>query len=159
MSRRPVPGIGSGFSHRRRGRRWSRYNEAVIEILAVVAATVTDMRCPQVPEVKAEGFRHKRTKLIAKTGSSNHRGIDLLANETDARQVIAGKLAYGKFDKDAEDEDAEIFACVDNAWKSLGVARSNDDGRFKIELSDAARLPVGMRDMYVAARADGTGAY
>jgi phosphatidate phosphatase PAH1 len=131
----------------------------VIHTLAVLASVVTDMRCPSPPAVKAEGFRHKRTKLITKSASSNHRGIDLLANEADTKQVIAGKLAYGKLDKDAEDEDAEVFACVDNAWKSLGVARTNDDGRFKIELTGAARLPVGMRDLYVAARGDATGSY
>lgn len=118
----------------------------------------TDTRCPEPPAAKAQGFRHKRSKLIAKVGSSNNRGIDLIASEDDKRQVIAGKLAYGKADKDVEDEDAEVFACVDAAWKSLGVARTDDDGRFKIILEDA-RLPVGMRDLYVAARGDGSGAY
>ncbi|HTL35618.1 MAG TPA: hypothetical protein VL326_20960 [Kofleriaceae bacterium] len=131
----------------------------MIELLAVLTSVVTDTRCPSPPAVSAEGFRHKRTKLIAKAASSNHRGIDLLANENDKSQVIAGKLAYGKLDKDAQDEDAEVFACVDNAWKSLGVARTDHDGRFQIELTDTARLPVGMRDLYVASRGDGTGSY
>lgn len=131
----------------------------MIDVLAVLASVVTDTRCPSPPAVQVDGFRHKRTKLIAKAASSNHRGIDLLVSESDAAQLIAGKLAYGKLDKDAEDEDAEVFACLDGAWKSLGVARTNDDGRFKIELTDAARLPVGMRDLYVGARGDGTGSY
>jgi phosphatidate phosphatase PAH1 len=131
----------------------------VIEILAAVASVVTDTRCPSPPPVKVDGFRHTRTKAMAKAASSNHRGIDLLASENDEKQVIAGKLAYGKLDKDSEDEDAEVFACVDAAWKSLGVARTNDDGRFKIELTGTARLPAGMRDLYVGARGDGTGSY
>jgi len=131
----------------------------VLEVLAVLTSVVTDTRCPSPPAVTAEGFRHKRTKLIAKAASSNHRGIDLLSSENDAKQVIAAKLAYGKLDKDAEDEDAEVFACIDDAWKSLGVARTDHDGRFTIELTDTARLPVGMRDLYVASRGDGTGSY
>ena len=118
-----------------------------------------DTRCAKPPEVKAVGFRHKRSKLIAKHGSPNHRGVDLIANEADAQQVIEGKLAYGKLDKDIDKEDAELFACIDNAWKSLGVHRADDDGRFTVTLGGAARLPVGMRDMYIAALGDGSGAY
>jgi phosphatidate phosphatase PAH1 len=117
-----------------------------------------DTRCATPPALEPAGFRHKRSRLIAK-GTANHRGVDLIANEDDAEQYLAGKLAYGKLDKDIEDEDAEIFACVDNAWKSLGVHRTNDDGRFSLSLTGAARLPTGMRDMYIAALADGTGAY
>jgi len=120
---------------------------------------VTDARCPNAPTVKVAGFRHKRSKLIAKHGSSNHRGIDVIASEDDQTQHISGKLSYGKLDKDVDDEDVEVFACQDNAqWKSLGVARTDDDGRFEINLGDN-RLPVGMRDLYVAALGDGSGAY
>lgn len=120
---------------------------------------ITDTRCATPPIVKASGFRHKRSKLIAKVGSPNHRGIDLIATVDDAQQHIAGKLAHGKFDKDIEDEDAEVFACLAGRWKSLGVRRTNGDGRFSITLAGAARLPVGMRDMYVVSRGDATGAY
>jgi phosphatidate phosphatase PAH1 len=119
----------------------------------------TDTRCATPPAVKPAGFRHKRTKLIAKLGSSNHRGLDLIAAEDDAEQHLAGKLAYGKVDKDAEDEDVEVFACIDSTWKSLGVRRTDDDGRFDITLQGAAKLPIGMRDMYVAALGDASGSY
>lgn len=118
---------------------------------------ITDTRCGQAPAIQTRGFRHKRSKLIARVGSHNHRGIDLIASEDDAQQVIAGKLAHGKNDKDIEDEDAEVFACVDAQWKSLGVARTNDDGRFELVLS--SRLPIGMRDLYVASLGDGSGSY
>lgn len=121
--------------------------------------TVTDARCATPPTVKAAGFRHKRSTLIAKSGSPNHRGIDLIASEGDATQRIEGKLAHGKLDKDIDDEEAEIFACQDNGtWKSLGVVRSDDDGRFALVLGDN-KLPVGMRDLYVASLGDATGAY
>lgn len=144
----------------------SRYNERVLRALVVVgllAATAsadpayTDTRCPKPPAVKAQGFRHKRVKLYAKMMSPLHRGLDLVASEDDKTQVIEGKLAFGKVDKDAEDEDAEVFACIDGAWQSLGVARTDHDGRFV--LGKHPRLPVGMRDMYVAALGNGAGAY
>lgn len=133
---------------------------AIVCVLAGTASAdpaYTDTRCPTPPRVKAKGFRHKRVKLYAKTMSPLHRGLDLVASEDDKTQLIEGKLAYGKFDKDAEDEDAEVFACIDGAWKSMGVARTDDDGRFTIGTHE--RLPVGMRDMYVAALGDGAGAY
>ncbi|MBA3455048.1 MAG: hypothetical protein H0T42_18305 [Deltaproteobacteria bacterium] len=118
---------------------------------------ITDTRCPQPPAIKARGFRHKRSKQIARAGSPNHRGIDLIASEDAAQQVIGGKLGHGKFDKDLEDEDAEVFACVDATWKTLGVERTNDDGRFELVLLQ--RLPTGMRDLYVASVGDGSGSY
>jgi phosphatidate phosphatase PAH1 len=123
-----------------------------------VKPVVNDTRCAAPPTVKAVGFRHKRSRMIAK-GTTNHRGVDLIANEDDAEQYLAGKLAYGKLDKDIEDEDAEVFACIDNAWKSLGVHRTDQDGRFSLSLTGAARLPTGMRDMYIASLGDGSGAY
>jgi phosphatidate phosphatase PAH1 len=120
---------------------------------------LNDTRCATPPAVKAVGFRHKRSTLIAKHGSPNHRGIDLIAYEDDTIQTIEGKLAYGKLDKDVDKEDAELFACIDNAWKSLGVHTTDDDGRLALTLEGPARLPPGMRDMYIAAAGDGSGAY
>ena len=137
----------------------------VASLLAASAAaeakpgSYTDTRCSKPPTVKVSGFRHKRSKMISKTGAPNHRGIDLIANEDDTQQRIAGKLAYGKFDKDVDDEDAEIFACFESGWKSVGTVRSNDDGRFLLTLAANARLPTGMRDLYVVALGDGSGAY
>jgi phosphatidate phosphatase PAH1 len=118
-----------------------------------------DTRCAAPPTVKAVGWRHTRSRLIAKTGSPNHRGIDLIATEDDATQTIEGKLAYGKIDKDIDKEDAELFACIGNTWRSLGIARTYDDGRLAMTLTGAARLPPGMRDMYIAALGDGSGGY
>lgn len=120
---------------------------------------IPDDRCAARPVVRAVGFRHKRSTLIAKTGAANHRGIDVIAREDDPVQHVAGKLAAGKLDKDIEDEDVEVFACVDRAWRSLGTARTDDDGRFQLGLQGATRLPRGMRDLYVAALGDGAGAW
>lgn len=114
--------------------------------------------CKTAPSVKAAGWRHKRSRLTAK-GTANHRGIDLIASEDDKVQQLGGKLAYGKIDKDIEDEDAEVFACVGGNWRSLGIRRTDDDGRIALALESTARLPVGMRDLYIAALGDGTGSY
>ncbi len=124
-----------------------------------VKPVFNDTRCTTPPAVKPVGFRHKRSKLIAKHGSPNHRGIDLIAYEDDKVQFIEGKLAYGKLDKDVDKEDAELFACIDNTWKSLGIHTTDDDGRLALTLEGPARLPPGMRDMYIAAVGDGSGAY
>jgi len=121
--------------------------------------TYTDTRCATPPVVKTTGFRHKRSKLIAKLASPNHRGIDLIANEDDTEQRIAGKLAYGKLDKDIEDEEVVVFACFEAGWKPLGTARTDDDGRFLLTLAGTARLSLGMRDLYVAVLGDGSGTY
>jgi hypothetical protein len=124
-----------------------------------VKPVINDTRCAAPPKVATQGFRHKRSKLIAKVGTVNHRGIDLIATEDDDTQYVAGKLAYGKLDKDIEGELAELHACIDNAWKMIGVYPTDDDGRFAATLVGPSRLPVGMRDMYVAALGDGSGAY
>ena len=44
------------------------------------------------------------------------------------------------------------------AWRSLGTARTDDEGRFSLALTGDARLPVGLRDLYGAV-ADGTGVW
>lgn len=124
-----------------------------------VTPAITDHRCTNGPPARVLGFRHKRSKLITRSGRSNHRGIDLIAREDDQHQRLAGKLAYGRVDKDIEDEDVEVFACTANTWRSVGTARTDDDGRFQLELGGGSRLPIGMRDMYVAALGDGTGAW
>lgn len=113
--------------------------------------------CVVKPTAKRAKFRHKRSRMFAKIGSARHRGVDLIASEGDENQTLAGKLAYTKADKDLEDEDVEIFACVGRRWQSVGVTRSDDDGRFSLTLSGAARLPVGLTDLYAHVPGDGTG--
>ena len=125
---------------------------------AVVAPAIPDERCAIAPGVQAAGFRHTRSRMIRRSGASNHRGIDVIATDTDPVQHVAGKLAYGKVDKDIEDEDAEVFACSAGQWRSLGTARTDDDGRFAHTLEGPARLAPGLRDLYVAARGDASGA-
>lgn len=114
--------------------------------------------CEAAPAGTRTGFRHRRSKWLSRAGSPRHRGIDLIAVEGDESQTLGGKLTYTKSDKDLEDEDVEIFACLGDGWRSLGTARSDDDGRFAMRLEGDKRLPVGMTDLYVFVKGDGSGA-
>lgn len=120
---------------------------------------VPDVRCAGKPDVgQAMGFRHTLSAYTVEAGSPHHRGIDLIATADEATQLLTGKIAYGITDKDLEDEDVELFACLDGSWTVLGATRTNSDGRFSLALTGDERLPVGMRDLYVSVTGDVTGA-
>lgn len=134
---------------------------------ALHAETIAELAAPRPPSLgdhcatpptpssaTPSGFAHTTTSLAARVGGPRHRGIDLIAAETDQTQVIAGKLAYSAADKDAKDERVELFACVGRDWKSLGQARTDRGGRFTVTLSGDRRLPPGMRDLYGIVPAD-----
>ena len=121
--------------------------------------TIDDIRCAGTPDVgPATGWRHTLSDYTATLGAPHHRGIDLIASADDAEQAITGKLTYGVTDKDLEDEDVELFACFDKAWHPIGTARTNDNGTFALTLTGDARLPIGMRDLYVSVAGDRSGA-
>lgn len=120
---------------------------------------VADIRCTGTPDVgQALGWRHTLSTLVAGSGDPHHRGIDLIATEDDATQTLTGKIAYGLVDKDLEDEDVELFACLTGIWTPIGATRTNDDGRFSLALTGDERLPAGMRDLYVSITGDRSGA-
>jgi phosphatidate phosphatase PAH1 len=120
---------------------------------------VPDVRCAGTPDVgQALGWRHTLSSYIVETGSAHHRGIDLIATSDEATQLLTGKITYGPTDKDLEDEDVELFACIDASWTVVGAARTNSDGRFSLALTGDERLPVGMRDLFVSVTGDRTGA-
>ena len=121
--------------------------------------TVQDIRCPGVPDAGPPvEWRHLSSHVIEDYGASHHRGIDLIATPTDPAQAITGRITYGGTDKDLEDENVSLFACFDATWRSIGTARTDGEGRFSLTLSGNARLPVGMRDLYVSVDGDRTGA-
>jgi hypothetical protein len=119
---------------------------------------IPDIRCAIAPDAPAIEPRHETSEWIARAGEPRHRGIDLIAAESDPVQVIGGALAYSQVDKAIEDEDVRVFACTGDAWRSLGTARTDDEGRFALSLTGDARLPDGLRDLYIAAP-DGSGAW
>jgi hypothetical protein len=120
---------------------------------------VPDIRCAGIPDAGApSGWRHTASHLVAGLGDAHHRGIDLIAADDDASQLLAGKVTYGTIDKDLEDEDIELFACMHGQWQPLGTARTDDDGRFSFALTGTERLPAGMRDLYLSVAGDRSGA-
>ncbi|CAN5783521.1 hypothetical protein BH11MYX3_BH11MYX3_25920 [soil metagenome] len=120
---------------------------------------VPDIQCAATPDLGPAGeLRHTRSALITALGSPRHRGLDLVSTPSAARQVLAGAISYTLADKALEDEDVELFACVDGAWSGLGDARTDDEGRFALALEGSARLEIGMRDLYVSVVGDRTGA-
>ncbi len=134
---------------------------------ALNAETIAELGAPRPPSsgdhcaspptpslATTTGFRHASTSIAARVGGPRHRGIDLIAAETDQVQTLAGKLAYSAADKDAEDERVELFACVANSWRSVGVTRTDRGGRFTVTLSGDQRLPPGLRDLYGFVPAD-----
>jgi phosphatidate phosphatase PAH1 len=125
----------------------------------VGTGAVQDIRCAGVPDAgPTVEWRNLRSHLIEDYGESHHRGIDLIATTDDASQAITGRITYGGTDKDLEDENVSLFGCFDATWRSIGAARTDGDGRFSLALSGDARLPVGMRDLYVSVDGDRTGA-
>ena len=122
--------------------------------------TFTDTRCAAPPTVKKAGFRHKRSKLIAKLGSSNHRGIDLIATEDDAqqhhrRQARLRQARQGRRGRRRRGLRVHRQRVADRS----AVCRTDDDGRFELDPRATLGYPIGMRDLYVAALGDGSGAY
>lgn len=122
------------------------------------AAAIPDLRCAGTPDAGPKrSFRHFSSRLIAKTGAM-HRGIDLITEAGATKQVVRGAISYSIADKALEDEDVDLFACRSNAWQKLGSVRTDGEGRFAMTLDGDARLPVGMRDLYVSVVGDRTGA-
>ncbi len=123
-----------------------------------LATVLPDVRCTGTPVLPAAiSWRHRTSNIIS-FGKPNHRGFDLIASASDAKQEIAGAASYGLIDKALVDEQVELYACRAGAWQALGGAVTDKNGLFKLTLSGAQRLPIGMRDMYIAIPGDNSGA-
>ena len=115
--------------------------------------------CTGAPDAgPARGFRHSSSDLIAQ-GAPHHRGIDLITTADAPTQTLTGKVTYGPTDKDLEDEDIDLFACIDDNWQHLGTTATNGDGKFALVLAAEQRLPIALRDLYLSVAGDRTGAY
>lgn len=113
--------------------------------------------CAAPPRGDTGEYRHRRNRLYKALGEPRFRGIDLVAMEDDATQVLGGKLAYTSADKDVGDEDVYVYACFTEGWRIVDRARTNGDGRFELVLADKARLPAGMRDLFAHVPGEGGG--
>jgi phosphatidate phosphatase PAH1 len=74
-----------------------------------------------------------------------------------ATQMLEGWISYTIFDQALDDEDVDVFACRAGEWQRVGIARTDDEGHFALRLSGDARLPIGMRDLFVSVVGDRTG--
>jgi hypothetical protein len=120
---------------------------------------IVDTKCQGMPDAGAKKpLRHTSSKLVIQLGSPHHRGIDLIATDTDDVQVIRGEVSYGPFDKALEDENVDVYACLRRAWVHLGTARTDGEGAFALELEGDDRLPLGFRDMALSVAGDRTAA-
>jgi LNS2 (Lipin/Ned1/Smp2) len=125
---------------------------------AGAVASLPDVRCAGAPNAGGtRSFRHFTSKLVSRLGDPKHRGLDLVASADSATQQLEGWISYALVDKALEDEDVDVFACRAGAWQHIATARTDDEGHFSVGLSGAARLPLGMRDLFVSVAGDRTG--
>lgn len=113
--------------------------------------------CERDPQPSVAKYRHKRNRVYRNLGDPRFRGIDLIASEDDEIQTLGGKLAYTAADKDVDDEDVEVFACIGGGWRFVRATRTGEEGRYQIALAGRDRLPVGMRDLYAHVPGHGSG--
>jgi hypothetical protein len=121
---------------------------------------IPEVRCAGVPDARPkQAWNDKVHADLTKTlggGQDNHRGIDLVASASTNPQVIRGEAKYGL--KSLEWENVTLFACRAGKWEILGYTNTDDSGSFALTLPDDARLPVGVRQMYVSIDGDRSGA-
>jgi len=119
--------------------------------LLVWLAPVTLCASQPLPEPSRDGFRHARSRLVAKL-AADHVVLDAMAPLGTAGKLRA-KLRYGPSSKDLEHED--VRAWIDDCKKLVPLARVRSDGEGWLELA-LPRLPVGAYRMVVEVAGDGT---
>jgi LNS2 (Lipin/Ned1/Smp2) len=125
---------------------------------AVADAALPDVRCDADPDAGARrSWRHLRSRVIA-LQHPRHRGRDLVVAAAATEQTLQGEISYGLIDKALEDERVDLFACRAGAWQRLGTALTDDEGGFRLPLTGAAMLPIGLRDLFVSVQGDRSGA-
>lgn len=112
------------------------------------------------PEVTRAPWRRDRTVWFTMPqGAPRHRCMDGIAMAGEAAEVTC-KFAYGLADKDLEGEDVEVFlrAGPCTTWTLLGDARTDGDGRLRLEIPADAALPPGPYLIRAVVRGDGSAA-
>jgi hypothetical protein len=118
-------------------------------------AALPDVRCEGAPQPGPAGsWRHWTSYINSNLGGSRHRGIDLVTDSTQGSQTLRGEIKYGLTDKSLEDEWVQLYACRAGGWTYLGPVLTDGEGNFSLALTGAARLPTGLRDMFVSVYGD-----
>lgn len=129
------------------------------ETEGALGAPLAEVHCTGTPDTGSAGrWRHLKSYLIAGLGEARHRGVDLVASSSDSSQVIRGEATYGVNDKALEDEWVQLYACRSGSWSYLGPVLTDGEGRFSLTLTGSARLPSGVRDLFVSVFGDRTSA-
>jgi len=99
-------------------------------------------------------WRHTTSRLIAGLGWPVHSASDVTARPGQVASLRA-KLAYGgPLSKDLEDEWVWVFVHDCTAWRYVGYAKTDDDGRATFNLSQS--LPAGVYDVRFEVVGDAT---
>jgi phosphatidate phosphatase PAH1 len=123
-----------------------------------VTTTGQTATCGAAPSRAPVDFHHETSDAVVALGDPHHRGVDLIAAASDEVQIVGGAIAYGTIDKALEDEDVDVFGCAGGTtWQLLGTARTNEEGRFRLAISGAARLPIGVTELFLSVAGDRTG--
>ncbi len=104
-----------------------------------------------VPPAKT-GFRHFGNRLLA-LGPAGHSLQDLVV-PPGATVTAEGKFAYGSVSKDLEDEQVQLYVHDCTAWRAVGTAITDRDGRARINLTAAAS--PGIYALRMVVRGDAT---
>ena len=134
--------------------------------------------CPPVPACDAAPpappppapWTRSASRLVAGSGSPNHRGRDLFLRAGDPQWILA-KLAYGALDKDLEGETVDVWLLrgCGTSWEQVGAATTtragehavvegveDDGGRVYFEIPPSRRLDVGRHRAHLVVRGDAT---
>lgn len=98
------------------------------------------------------GFRHFGSRLIA-LGPAVHSLQDIVVPPGTAT-TVEGKFAYGTISKDLEDESVQLYVHDCTAWRSLGTALTDRDGRARIAIT--APSSPGFYALRMVVRGDAT---
>lgn len=103
---------------------------------------------------KPAGWRHWSSSLVSALGSPVHSASDVIVRPGQTAALQA-KFAYGgALSKDLEDEWVWVFVDDCTAWRYVGYARTDDDGRATFNL--AGTLPAGVYDVRMEVVGDAT---
>ena len=105
------------------------------------------------PAPKAS-WRHTSSRFISALGWQVHSASDVTVRPGQTAS-LRGKFAYGgALSKDLEDEWVWVFVHDCAAWRYVGWARTDDDGRATFNLSQS--LPAGVYDVRFEVVGDAT---
>jgi hypothetical protein len=107
-------------------------------------------------DVEEEGFEHLGSNLISILGAE-HSAQDVLAT-TGGPVTVVGKFAYGRSNRDLEDEWIEVWMDdCSGEYRHLGDVLTDGDGRIALALEETPE--VGRYALYLRVRGDGTAAH